>query len=336
MTLVVTGAGGWFGRAFVDLLAGEAADDVRLVVRDPSDVPGLRQALPGAQVYVADLTDEQAAADVFEGLRECTVVHAAGIIHPRRVADFHTVNVEGTRNVVTEALRAGLTRFVHISSNSVIGTNPGPDEAFRDQEPYHPYLGYGQSKMAGELVVTRALAQAGVPAVILRPPWFYGRFQPERQARFLKTVRSGRFPLVGDGRNRRSMVDVDRLAHAAWLALSADTDGVRPYWVADAEPYSMLEVLDAVRQAARLEGLAVTDGVLRLPAIAGRIAYRVDAALQKRGRYQQEIHVAGELDKNIACQVDGAVRELGFQPATDLVEGMRRSYRWGLNNGQDL
>jgi nucleoside-diphosphate-sugar epimerase len=283
---------------------------------------------------VADLTDPTAVADVFADLTECEVVHAAGVIHPRRVRDFERINVDGTANILRGAIRAGVRRFVHLSSNSAIGTNPGPAEAFRDNEPFSPYLGYGRSKMRAEILVRDMLGD--VPGVILRPPWFYGRFQPARQARFLKTVRSGRFPLIGDGSNRRSMVDVDLLAQAAWMALTADTSGVRSYWVADALPYSMVEILDAVREAARLEGLPVKQGVLRLPGLAGSVAYRIDEALQRRGRYQQEIHVAGELDKTIACRVDGAVRDLGFRPATDLVAGLRKSFRWGLDNGQDV
>jgi len=336
MTLVVTGAAGWFGRAFLDVLAAQQVPDVRVLVHSPSEVPAVAQALPAAQVYVGDVARPQDMADLFDGADGCAVVHAAGVIHPLRVAEFERVNAVGTRTVVAAALNARVSRFVHISSNSAIGTNPGPDEAFRDNEPYHPYLGYGRSKMHAEVAVSEALGAAGVPAVILRPPWFYGRFQPDRQARFLKTVRSGRFPLIGDGSNRRSMVDVDRLAGAAWLALRAATTGVRSYWIADSRPYPMTEVLEAVREAARREGLPVKPGELRLPAVAGTVAYRLDVVLQRYGRYQQEIHVAGELDKTIACRVDGAVRDLGFEPATDLVDGMRRSFRWGLANGQDV
>lgn len=336
MTLVVTGAAGWFGTAFLEVLAQQGVDDVRALVHSPADVATVLMHLPLAQVHVADVADREGVADLFEGVGDCAVVHAAGVIHPNRVSDFERVNAVGSRVVVMQALLHGVRRFVHISSNSVLGANPTPDEAFRDREPYNPYLGYGLSKMRGEIAVQQALEAEGVPGVILRPPWFYGRFQPARQARFLRTVRVGRFPLIGDGGNRRSMVDVDRLASAAWLALQADTVGVRPYWVADAQPYTMIEILAAVREAARREGLSVTEGAVRLPAIAGRIAYRVDAELQRFGRYQQEIHVAGELDKTIACRVDGAVRDLGFEPASDLVEGMRRSYRWGLENGQDV
>ncbi len=336
MTLIVTGAAGWFGRAFLDLLAQGDPQDVRVVVHHPADVPRVSAAVPWAAIHVADLTQPGAVADVFAGVRECEVVHAAGVIHPRSVAQFERVNVDATRNVVQQALAAGVRRFVHISSNSAIGTNPGPEDVFRDEEPYNPYLGYGRSKMLGELAVTQVLSEAGIPGVILRPPWFYGRFQPDRQARFLRTVRSGRFPLVGDGSNRRSMVDVDSLAQAAALALRADTHGVRRYWIADAHPYAMTDILAAVQQAARLEGLSARAGHLRLPALAGMVARRVDAALQRRGRYQQEIHVAGELDLTIACSVEGAVRDLGFEPASDLVEGMRRSYRWALQHGQDV
>ncbi|MFN8212477.1 MAG: NAD(P)-dependent oxidoreductase [Candidatus Nanopelagicales bacterium] len=336
MTLVVTGGAGWFGSAFLDLLGQQDVDDVRVLVRSPADVPKVVRALPRARVYVGDISHEPSVSDLFDGVTSCEVVHAAGVIHPRKVEEFDRVNFNGSHLVVTQALRSGLERFVHISSNSAIGTNPTPDEAFRDREPYHPYLGYGASKMRGEVCVGQTLEAAGVAGVILRPPWFYGRFQPERQARFLKTARAGRFPLIGDGSNRRSMVDVDRLARAAWLALRADTEGVRPYWIADAQAYTMTHIVSAVQEAARAEGLAAKPASMRLPAIAGSVAYRLDAALQRFGRYQQEIHVAGELDKTIACRVDGAVRDLGFEPATDLVEGMRRSFRWGLAHGQDV
>ena len=81
----------------------------------------------------------------------------------------------GTRNVVDRARRGGVRRVVHVSSNSPFGTNPHPADLFRHDEPYHPYLGYGRSKMEGELAVFAAVdarasnATDGAPAVVLRP-----------------------------------------------------------------------------------------------------------------------------------------------------------------------
>ena len=311
-------------------------DEVRVLVHAATDVPLVQQSLPTAKIYVGDVRSDTDVAELYDGLDATYLVHSAAVIHPATVDDFFTINADGTANVVRAALKNGLRRMVHVSSNSPIGTNPSPDEVFRDNEPYNPYYGYGKSKMQAEILVKEMLDGAGVPGTIVRPPWFYGPYQPERQARFLKTVRLGKFPLVGKGLNKRSMVYTDNLALGVRLAATTDRPGIGHYWNADERPYTMLEILDGVREAARAEGLEVVDKEMRLPNAAGQAAEKVDAFLQKRGKYQQEIHVAGELNKTIACSIEGAHRDLGYTPPVSLVEGMRRSYRYGLENGQDV
>jgi nucleoside-diphosphate-sugar epimerase len=75
---------------------------------------------------------------------------------------------------------------------------------------------------------------------------------------------------------------------------------------------------------------------VRLPAFAGRVAERVDALAQRAGRYVQAVHVLGEMDKTIACDISVARRELGYDPEVALEEGMRRSIRWCIEEGLSL
>jgi nucleoside-diphosphate-sugar epimerase len=74
----------------------------------------------------------------------------------------------------------------------------------------------------------------------------------------------------------------------------------------------------------------------RLPASAAALAAGIDGFLQRRGRYVQALHVLGELKDTIACDVTRAREELGYEPATDLVPGMRASIRWSLERGDAL
>jgi nucleoside-diphosphate-sugar epimerase len=227
-------------------------------------------------------------------------------------------------------------RFVHVSSNSPFGANPSATDRFTEDSPYNPYLGYGQSKFEAEQLVQRSHERGDVPSVIVRAPWFYGPHQPVRQTRFFAAVRRGRFPLVGDGTQRRSMAYTGNLVQGLLLAEAAEKAPGRAYWVADARPYELGEVLDAVRDALEAEGLAVTRRQLRLPARAGDIAAGLDRALQARGRYVQPLHVLGELKDTIACDISRARAELGYEPKVSLFEGMRASVRWCLERGQQL
>jgi nucleoside-diphosphate-sugar epimerase len=334
--IVVTGASGWLGQNLVRALAGSRSR-VRCLVPSESDAALLSVIGPSVDPVVGDVRDPAALDRLLEGASGATVVHAAAVIHPTAgVRELHDVNAGGTQLVLDRVRRHGAGRLVHISSNSPFGANGGPDERFTEDSPYHPYLGYGRSKADAEELVLRARSRGDVDAVILRPPWFYGPYQPERQTRWFRAVRRNRFPLVGDGSNRRSMIFTGNLVHAVLRAELAAEPGPA-YWIADGDPPTMREVIRTVREALAAEGLAVSSAEpLRVPRLVGVLAERADTALQARGRYQQVLHVVGELKDTIACDTRRAVDELGYAPPTSLFEGMRASVRWCLDRGEQL
>lgn len=110
----------------------------------------------------------------------------------------------------------------------------------------------------------------------------------------------------------------------------------RGYWIADATPYTVAEIVETVGRALADEGLDVTPNSTRLPVIAARVAETADRVLQSVGLYQQQLHVLGEMGHSIACDVSRSIEELGWQPRVALHEGMRTSIRWCLDQGLEL
>ncbi|MGH9234321.1 MAG: NAD-dependent epimerase/dehydratase family protein [Acidimicrobiales bacterium] len=336
--VVVTGASGWLGQNLVRTLVGQR-DRVRCLVPTDDAAAPLSLLSPTVEVVVGDVRDPATVDRLFDGVgTDAAVFHAAAVIHPvRSTREFFDVNVGGTQNMVDRARRNGAARFVHVSSNSPFGINPTPEHTFTEDSPYNPYLGYGQSKYEAEQIVQKANDRGDLATVMVRAPWFYGPFQPPRQSQFFRTIRRGRFPLVGDGTQRRSMAYTDNLVQGLLRAEVADKAPGNAYWVADARPYELREILATVRRALEAEGLPTSGpDTLRLPRLAARAAERVDALVQKRGRYLQPLHVLGELNHTIACDISRARDELGYEPAVALEEGMRNSIRWCLEHGEQL
>lgn len=345
---VLTGASGWFGRSFLAAVADPQPRHgplrpgrVRVLVGRADEVPSVLQLLPDAEVYVGDVADPVVAARLMRGAEGGEVVHAAGVIHPDRAGEFDRVNVGGTRTMLAAAAAAGVRRFVHVSSNSAFGVNPTRADRFRQEEPFRPYLGYGASKARAERLVRDAHAAGGMETVVIRPPWFYGSWQPERQTTFFTMVARGRFPLMGDGGQIRSMVHVDNLVQGAALAGRVPGAAGGAFWIADRTPYPMREVVATVAEVLGEEGYVVAEprlpgavlGGQRVPATIARTAEQVDRFLQGHGRYQQSVHVLGEMDKTIACDIAGSERHLGYRPAISLREGMRMAVRWCRDQG---
>jgi nucleoside-diphosphate-sugar epimerase len=333
---VVTGAAGWLGQNLVRALAGDR-EHVRCLVHDAAQAPLLEIVGPSVETVVGDVRDPATVDRLFDAVGPATVFNSAGVIHPEgRTRELFDVNVGGAQLVLDRARRAGVTRFVHVSSNSPFGANASPDERFTEDSPYNPYLAYGQSKTEAEQLVQRSYDRGDLATVIIRAPWFYGPFQPDRQTRFFAAVRRGMFPIPGPGTNRRSLAYTGNLVHGLLCAEAADGAAGGAYWVADADPYELREVIQAVRDALEAEGLPVSQRQLHLPAFVGNVAAALDRLLQDRGLYVQALHVLGEIKDTIACDISKARADLGYEPATGLVDGMRASVRWCLERGERI
>ena len=269
-----------------------------------------------------------------------TIFHCAGIVHPKySVRQFYDVNVEGTRNLLKAARVGRVRRFIFVSSNSPVGSNPEPADVFDESSTLRPYMNYGRSKKLAEDLVNEAGANGWFETVIIRPCWFYGPNQPQRQTLFFDMIRTGTVPVVGSGLNRRSMSYIDNVCQGLMLCEQVSAANGRTYWIADHRPYTMLEIIETIERLMEREfQIPVAHKRLYLPDAASTIALGVDALLQGAGLYHQKIHVLSEMNRTIACSVTTAIQELGYDPKIELEEGMRRSIAsmLGRSRTQDL
>jgi len=341
--VLVTGAAGWLGSRLVEgltqglpdheaLKQPQAGLQLRCLLLPGQDPADLKQ-LPGSvEIVTGDIRNPADCARLCANAHGSVLFHTAGIIHPRRVREFYEINRDGTANLLEAAIQAGVKRAVVVSSNSPCGCNPHPDHVFDELSPYRPYMNYGRSKMEMELVVRQRADK--LETVTIRAPWFYGTNQPPRQTLFFRMIRDGKAPIVGGGKNLRSMTYVDNLCQGLLLAAIAERANGRIFWIADHRPYSMNEIIDTVEHLLETEfGRKCAHKRMRLPGLASEMALAMDYLLQAVGLYHQKLHVLTEMNKTIACSVAKAERELGYQPAVELEEGMRRSLRWCLERG---
>ncbi len=344
--VIITGALGWLGLNLVeslvkglpehDALKEPRADlKLRCLILPGQDATTLTRISDRIEIITGDIRHPADCARLCAGARGAVLFHTAGMIHPRKVAEFQEINVTGTANLLDAAIHVGVARAVVASSNSPCGCNPHPDHLFDEFSPYRPYLNYGKSKMRMELAAVERRNK--IESVIIRAPWFYGPHQPPRQTLFFQMVRDGKAPIVGNGKNLRSMSYLGNLCQGLLLAASVERAAGQLYWIADRQPYSMNEIVDTIERLLENEfGQKCAHKRLRLPGLASEIACCADASLQALGLYHQKIHVLSEMNKTIACSVARAEKELGYRPAVELEEGMRRSLAWCVAHGTAL
>jgi dihydroflavonol-4-reductase len=173
---LVTGGTGFVGLHLVSELA-RRGDELRLLVREQSNIEPLR----GIEWERAsgDVTDRDSVRRAMKGIER--VFHVAGTTSMRtrdRIRVFQ-VNVEGTKNVLEEALRAGAERAVVTSSSSAVGAAK-PGETIDEDHPFtvgRLGIAYINSKHDAELVAMR-MAAKGLPVVVVNPSFVLGPDDP--------------------------------------------------------------------------------------------------------------------------------------------------------------
>ena len=251
--IAVTGAGGFIGAALMARLR-ETKRRFRGIVRAFK----LLQTPSADLQVISDLASasDESLTHAFAGAR--AVVHLAGRAHvmhePLRdpLTAYREVNVVATQRVARAAARAGVKRFVFVSTIKVNGNATVPGHPFREDDPPLPHDAYGRTKWEAEQVVADIARASGMSCFVLRPPLVYG---PHVRGNFLalwRAVERG-VPLpLGRIDNRRNLLYVGNLVHAIIALLDAPLDEGGTWLVADRESVSTPELVNRIAAALKI------------------------------------------------------------------------------------
>lgn len=322
LCMLVTGANGFIGTA-VCTEATKRGLRVRGATRSACALPdGAETAVVGAIDGETDWTNALKGIDV--------VIHLAARVHKIRdsaanpLAEFLQINLHGTENFAQQAAKAGIKRFVFVSSIKVNGestsslathgTNRGGIyNIFTEPCKPNPQDPYAISKWQAEQALLRIARDTDMEVVIVRPPLVYGAGVKGNFASLLKAVEKGiPLPLAG-AQNVRSLIYVGNLADALIACATHPLAKGQIYIVSDTEAVSTSALVDKIAHALGRSNRSFyfPPGLLR--AVAALV-----------GRSGQ----AAKLFDSLLVSDSKIRSELGWEPPYTLDQGLRATADW--------
>ncbi len=313
---LVTGYGGFLGRSICRQLIS-AGYTVRGLARNL--YPEL--AAIGVETLVGDATRPDDCRNAMAGVDG--VIHTAAIagVWGSR-ANFESINVDATENLLQAAIASEVSAFVYCSSPSVT-FDGNPQRNIDESVPYSTrwLCDYPRTKAIAERAVLATNRFDGMLTCALRPHLIWGEGDPHLIPRLIARCRSGRLRCVGDGRNRIDTVHVDSAAKAHCLAIAALLErrqeaAGRAFFITDGEP---VECWSWICQILRGAGLTRPTKRISL-ATAYRLGYFFELAYGAF-RIPQEPpmtrFVALQLGVDHYFSITAAQEILGYKPITD-------------------
>jgi nucleoside-diphosphate-sugar epimerase len=251
------------------------------------------------------------------------VVHTAAALPLYSPEDIYTTDVEGTRNVLEAALIHGVERVVHISSTAVYGI---PDHhPLYETDRLEGVGPYGQAKIQAEMLCLEYRAK-GIVVPVIRPKSFVG---PERLGVFALlydwAFTGHNFPMIGSGKNRYQLLDVEDLCEAIYLTLTLPEEKVNDTFnIGAAEFTTMTEDYQAV-----LDYAGHGKKVVGFPAAPAIWSLRLLDTLKLSPLYKWVYETAS---KDSFVSIEKAERQLGFRPKYSNKDALLKNFRWYIEN----
>ena len=310
-TVLITGAAGFIGGHLRDRLrdAGVTVRGVDLI------------ADPRRDIIAGSTLDPESWGSALAGVD--TVVHAAATVsNVAPLEEAWSVNVLGTDRVMRAAAAAGVAHFVHLSSIAAFGED-FPDGVTEEYPSHLTGHSYADTKINGEAVVLAAHAAGLIDCTVVRPGDVYGPGSRPWVLIPIELIRKGQAILPDHGRGIFSPTYIDNLTDGIALTLREPAARGQIFTLTDGVGVTCWEYFSRLA--------ALVDGRVRsLPGpFAQALALSVGAVTRRMGGHSELGPASfGMLTRRGTYSIAKARRLLGYEPAIDLDEGMRRVGDW--------
>ncbi|WP_085710805.1 MULTISPECIES: SDR family oxidoreductase [unclassified Pseudomonas] len=310
--ILVTGASGFVGSALMNRLAMSPCYETIVAVRHSFEAP------VGVTVReIPSLSKDCDYKDVLSGVD--VLVHCAARVHVMNelavdpLAEFRSVNVEGTLALARQAAASGTKRFIFLSSIKVNGEATKVAHPFTANDKPAPSDPYAVSKFEAEVELRKIAESTGMELVIVRPPLVYG---PGVKANFhamMRWLNRGVVLPFGRVSNKRSFVAVANLVDLLCVCLEHPNASNETFLVSDGRDLSTTELLRLMAEALGKPARLVPVPVSLMKVIAG---------LVKRSG------VASRLFDSLQVDISKAEKLLGWEPPVSIEDAMKSTAQY--------
>ncbi|MDP2691970.1 MAG: NAD-dependent epimerase/dehydratase family protein [Candidatus Gracilibacteria bacterium] len=312
-TYLITGGSGFLGCHVAEELLKRGAK-----VRSLDIAPlGERSLIGSVDAILGDVRNVDDVRRALEGVDR--VVHTAAALPLASRQEIISTNVEGTRIVMREIQKQGKAKVVHISSTAVYGV---PKKHPIDEDDLQVGVGaYGESKVLSEQMI-QDFRREGSVITSIRPKTFIGTGRlGVFQILFDWVQKGARIPVIGSGKNRYQLLEVNDLVEAILLAAEGEEHLVNDNFNVGADRFgTVLEDLGALCEAA-----GKGSKVLPTPAMPVKAVLAVLEKMRLSPLYKW---VYGTADKDSFVSTDKIQRTLGWRPQSSNAETLVNTYRW--------
>jgi nucleoside-diphosphate-sugar epimerase len=312
--ILVTGATGFIGGRLAERLAVEYRAKVTGAGRDIEKAGWLLGA--GVTLQRFEMLESSSFAELFAGQE--IVFHLAVASGTSKPEVAQQVNVEAVAELIRAAAKAGVTRFVHVSSMAVYG--PPLMEVISEEHSLDTKQSalYGRTKALGEMLAVDAARDAGLELAIIRPGMVYGPRGRSWTINLFKLVRRGVPVIIGDGKGHAQPVYVDNLTDGMILAATRpEAAGEAFNFVDQPLPWQEMFFYYGAMCGRKLRKVPLWAAKGLLPVVKPFI-----------GRTESTDDLLKFYTNRSVYPIDKAKRLLGYRPKICLDEGMKRTEAW--------